>query len=235
MFGMALNSFAQQADYRLYDEIKPKQEIVGPLVGDVTDTTARIWAYAGPGQSPLALEIAEVGSKDPSDSHQPFAAHITQEPDAKKHHEAEFFVKGLRPETKYTFVVRKIEGGEAVAPGEFTTAPSASGGARFRMAVASCFGATYVRENGHTRPDNEYVTKSWNLLMDKHPDLQLIIGDNVYANSTDYNHLWDSHVLERVNNRPCAQAHRTIPTNAVWDDHDNGPKQSDGTAHGKEH
>jgi len=229
---------ALEADYGLYEEIEGKQKIVGPLVGHVTDTTANIWAYAGPRTTPVVLEIAELGSqrRDGSDDgDEAFRARLVETPDPAKHHVVKFHVTGLEPQTKYAFAVRLAEDEEAVEPGVFATAPAPGQGSKFRLAVASCFGNTYRRDDGRTRAQREYVDDSWHLLMERDPDLQLIIGDNVYADSTDYNHLWDSHVLERTNNEPFGQAIRTIPTYAVWDDHDYGPNNSDGTASGKEH
>jgi alkaline phosphatase D len=236
--GAAAAAFAQQADYGLYKELEPTRKIVGPLVGDVTDTTARIWAYAGPRTTPVILEIAELQSPglagNETEPPKPFRARLEQAPAADKHHEVEFHVEGLQPMTRYAFAVRLAGDADAVQPGIFTTAPAKGQPSDFRLAIASCFGNTYERKNGRTAPQREYVNHSWRLLMDRHPDLQLIIGDNVYANSTDYNHLWDSYTLERVNNGPFAESIRTMPTYAVWDDHDYGPNNSDGTAKGKE-
>jgi alkaline phosphatase D len=229
---------AQEADYSLYKEIEPKGKLVGPLVGSVTDSTAEIWAYAGPREGKLALEVSEIevahNPKDENNSPPPLRTRLEQTPDAKRHHEVLFHVTGLKPDTQYAYSIR-VPGERTVEPGSFKTAPASGQPAKFRFAASSCFGNTYVRKDGRTRAEKEYINHTWHLLMDRHPDFQLIIGDNVYANSTDYNHLWDSYTLERVNNRPFNAAIRTIPTYAVWDDHDFGPNDGDGTAKGKEH
>jgi alkaline phosphatase D len=229
-----LEVVAQQADYRLYDQIAARRKIVGPLVGHVTDTTAAIWAYAGPRTKPVVLEIA-AAPVEPGQPAESDAQRLEVMPDAAAHHVVKFPVQNLRPHTRYAFTVSLPDDGDAVARGSFTTAPQAGTPAKFRISVASCFGNTYRRVEGVTSPQQEYVVSSWQLLLDRNPDLQLIIGDNVYADSTDYNHMWDSHTLERINNGPFGQAIRTIPTYAVWDDHDYGPNDSDGTAAGKEH
>jgi alkaline phosphatase D len=226
---------SQEADYRLYDEISPERKIVGPFIGHVTDTTANIWAYAGPRETPLVLEIeksaSEVGDKDGAASGQ----RLEETPNAAAHHAVKFHVEGLEPHTRYVFKISLADDPVAAVRGSFATAPGAGKPAKFRMSVASCFGGAYRRENGRTREvRGEYHNASWQLLMDRHPDLQLIIGDNVYADSTDYNHLWDSYTLERTNNRPFGEAIRMIPTYAVWDDHDYGSNNSDGTEPGKE-
>jgi alkaline phosphatase D len=237
----------QQADYSLYKELESERKIIGPLVGHVTDATASIWAYAGPRTTPVILEIAELesseapaegdGQDDEKDApRKPYRARLDATPDPEKHYEVQFEVTGLRPLTKYAFAVRMAEDDKVVEPGVFTTAPPAGKKSKFRLAVSSCFGGAYRREDGRTREvRGEYHADSWNLLMKEEPDFQLIIGDNVYADSTDYNHLWDAYTLERINNRPFAEAVRTIPTYAVWDDHDYGANNSDRTSEGKEH
>lgn len=228
-------ALADEADYSLYDEIKATRPIVGPLVGHVTDTTARIWAYAGPRTTPLILEIAAIDTQTDDPQAVRYSARLEQSPDPARHHAVTFEVTGLSPSTTYALTVRLAEDPAAVAPGTFTTAPAAGSKTKFRLAVSSCFGGAYRRENGRTREvRGEYHADSWQLLANEHPDLQLIIGDNVYADSTDYNHLWDAYTLERVNNVPFGEAVRTLPTYAVWDDHDYGPNNSDGTAAGKE-
>ena len=232
----AAASHAQDADYSLYKELEPQRKIVGPLVGHVTDTTASIWAYAGPQTTPVVLEVAELGTSgdSPESDGAPLRNSLLATPDAEHHHVLKFEVAGLKPETEYVIGVRLVDDPQVVEPGIFTTAPPKGAGSKFRMAVSSCFGGQYVREEGRTKEVRGYRNDSWKLLMDRRPDLQLIIGDIVYADSTDYNHMWDSHTLERVNNSPFGDAIRQVPTYAVWDDHDYGPNDSDGTAEGKE-
>jgi alkaline phosphatase D len=226
---------SQEADYRLYDEIAVERKIVGPFIGHVTDSTANIWVYAGPRSTPLVLEIeksaSEIGNKEDEAPRQ----REETAPNSQEHHAVKFHVDNLEPHTRYVFKISLADDPVAAVRGSFATAPESGKPAKFRMAVSSCFGGAYRRENGRTREvRGEYHNDSWQLLMDLHPDLQLIIGDNVYADSTDYNHLWDSYTLERINNRPFGEAIRMMPTYAVWDDHDYGPNNSDGTAPGKE-
>jgi len=227
----------EQADYGLWPEIAAKRKIVGPLVGHVTDTTAAIWAYAGPRTELFELKVEEVraaGQEDGKGGDGQRVIEVQQAPDAAKHFRVQFDVAGLRPRTDYTCTVSLPGEAGAMQAGRFTTAPPTGEKAKFRLAVASCYGGLYVREKGRTREIRGYKNKSWQLLLDERPDFQLLIGDNVYANSTNYNHMWDSYTLERTNNEPFAEAVRTIPSYAMWDDHDYGPNDSDGTAKGKE-
>ncbi|MEX2170697.1 MAG: alkaline phosphatase D family protein [Pirellulales bacterium] len=222
---------AREADYRLYSEMSVQRKIVGPLVGHVTDTTASIWAYAGPRTTPMVLELAAVSSQNNEVDITTQGQRLEVVPDPQRHHAIQFQIGKLQPATSYVFTVRLADDPAAVEAGKFTTAPA--GKSTFRLAISSCFGGQYRRQDGRTTERRGYRSDSWKLLVAERPDLQLIIGDIVYADSTDYNHLWDSHTLERVNNRPFVEAIRSMPTYAVWDDHDYGPNNSDGTEQNK--
>jgi alkaline phosphatase D len=226
-----VSAIAQEADYRLYSETSAQRKIVGPLIGHVTDTTAAIWAYAGPRTSPVVVELAAITSQNKEVDITTQGQRLEAVPDPHRHYAIVFDVRNLQPETSYVFALRLADDSGVVEAGEFTTAPT--GRSKFRLAVSSCFGGQYRRQDGRTTERRGYHNDSWKLLMAERPDLQLIIGDNVYADSTDYNHLWDSHTLERLNNGPFVEAIRSMPTYAVWDDHDYGPNNSDGTEPGK--
>ena len=100
----------------------------------------------------------------------------------------------------------------------------------FRMALGSC---TYVNEEQYDRPGNGYgggydIFKS----IDRaNPDLMLWMGDNMYLREADwytrtgYYHRY-THTRSLPEMQPLlARTHHY----AVWDDHDYGPNNSDGT------
>jgi alkaline phosphatase D len=64
-------------------------------------------------------------------------------------------------------------------------------------------------------------------------DLILMLGDNHYANTTDPIKQRAAFVAHRRNPGFAALTQRT-PVYAIWDDHDFGPNDSDGTVKGKE-
>ena len=74
---------------------------------------------------------------------------------------------------------------------------------------------------------------SWYLLLAQQPDLHLTVGDTHYADTTDPTVQLKHHVAYR-RQKEFATVLRNIPTYAIWDDHDYGPNNSDGTAKGKE-
>jgi len=62
----------------------------------------------------------------------------------------------------------------------------------------------------------------------------LLLGDVVYADTTDHDTLWQHHLQQRAV-KDFANVLRTMPNYPMWDDHDYGPNNSDGTEAGKEH
>jgi alkaline phosphatase D len=74
---------------------------------------------------------------------------------------------------------------------------------------------------------------SWYLLLAQQPDIHLTVGDTHYADTTDPTVQLKHHVAYR-RQKEFATVLRNIPTYAIWDDHDYGPNNSDGTAKGKE-
>ncbi len=74
---------------------------------------------------------------------------------------------------------------------------------------------------------------SWYLLLAQQPDIHLTVGDTHYADTTDHTVQWKHHVTYR-RQKEFATVLRNVPTYAIWDDHDYGPNNSDGTAEGKE-
>ena len=74
---------------------------------------------------------------------------------------------------------------------------------------------------------------SWYLLLAQQPDIHLTVGDTHYADTTDPTVQLKHHVAYR-RQKEFATVLRNTPTYAIWDDHDYGPNNSDGTIKGKE-
>jgi alkaline phosphatase D len=74
---------------------------------------------------------------------------------------------------------------------------------------------------------------AWDRLREERPALLLLLGDNVYADSTEpaIQNAW--HLAQRRVPQ-FAAVERVTPTLAIWDDHDFGANDSDGTLPGKE-
>jgi alkaline phosphatase D len=197
------------------DRVVLPTELTGPMVGSVTPTEATIW-MAADGDPEIVLEYRSIA--DPLERLQA----IRPKPDPAEHNAIKARLTALKPDTTYTYDVSVAGKRDPVWSGQFTTPVADNKPSRFRVAVTSCM------EYGDFP-----VQPSWYLLLAEKPQLQLLLGDNIYANTTDREKLWAMH---RVQRRVVgfAAVLRNVPTYAMWDDHDYGPNNSDGTTPGKE-
>jgi alkaline phosphatase D len=190
--------------------------ISGPLVGHTTESSATVWMYA-PMDSKVELilqgadesqevRVAFVAVPDPAGNLDGVPYKATSQ--------------NLRPNTGYNFQV-KVDGKlNSSRKGFFKTAPEVGESAKFRVAVTSCM------KIGEPQ-------KSWELLLAEKPDLHITLGDTQYSDTTDPTTQWKHHLRYRAVPEFGAVV-ATMPTYAMWDDHDYGPNNSDGTAEGKE-
>ncbi|MHC5024087.1 MAG: alkaline phosphatase D family protein [Planctomycetota bacterium] len=188
-------------------------QVTGPMVGHVTDRTACLWAHVEPARS---IDVSWWPAHDPTLVRQ---AEMVADP--AKHAAATITLPDLEPDTAYGYALALDEVRDPRWTGSFTTAPAPGSPTRFTMAVSSCM------QIG----DNQ---SAWYLLLKEQPALQLLLGDNHYADTTEYETIWSHHLAYR-RVPEFAAVLRQVPTYAMWDDHDYGPNNSDGTAPGKEH
>ena len=189
----------------------------GPLVGHVSDTTVRLWLKAsGPASSGVRIglqpDLSDARTVDgPAlEAATEFTGHIS--------------VGGLSAATRY-YYVPLIAGAPALLRPypSFTTAPAVGKAGKVRIALASCVG----RRGYH-------AAAAFGEMAARHDfDILLMLGDNHYGDSTDAARLRDFYFMQRTVDG-FAQTIRHTPTYAIWDDHDYGPNNSDGTARGKE-
>jgi alkaline phosphatase D len=191
--------------------------VVGPLVGTTTSTTTTLWLYT-PQDLPYEL-IYKTDTPDAKPARVSFKT--IPKPAAKLQGQPQkATIQGLRPSTLYSYVL--AEDGKTIPDlsGTFKTAPPPAKPAHFRIGLSSCM-------------DIDFSAKAWTIFREQKPDLHLTLGDTHYADSTDPNKQWPRHLAYR-SVPEFAAVIRNIPTYAMWDDHDYGPNDSDGTAKGKE-
>jgi alkaline phosphatase D len=189
----------------------------GPLVGHVTPTTARLWAKASNG-SRLGFKIG--ATADLAD------ARVVEGPnlEAASSFTGQVEVSGLQPATRY-YYVPLLDGQPALARPypSFVTAPSDDQPGPLRVAFASCVG-----------PRGYSAAAAFGEMAERADfDLLLMLGDNHYGDTTDRDLLRDHLFMHRTVGG-FEKIIRSTPTYAIWDDHDFGPNNSDGTAKGKE-
>lgn len=186
--------------------------IAGPLLGTVTPHSVELWAHLGR-KLPASVDL-----RGPDGRTQSIGMRVSGEHRIV----ARAQLTGLRPDTRYEYALR-IDGLQPPhGRGSFRTAPAPGTPAEFTLAVASC-----------AKWQADPVQPLWYVVAAERPAFQLLLGDTAYVDSTAREDLWAIQIAQR---RVPSYAHalRHVPTLAIWDDHDYGPNDSDGTAAGKE-
>ena len=191
----------------------PADQPVGSMVGHVTSTSATIWAHGGPNARMVLRWSPQAGSPVGESS-------TAMQVDPAAHHSGRFVIDDLQPATAYQYVLTIGGTSRMIVGGRFTTAPPEGRPARFKIAVSSCI----RHEKNHS---------SFTHMLERRPSFQILLGDNVYADTTDHAELFKAHLAER-RVPEFAAVIQDIPTYATWDDHDFAGNNSDGTAPGKE-
>jgi alkaline phosphatase D len=193
-------------------------EIAGPISGDVRAKQVTLWMYA-PVKSKCSVSYHAEGASG-TDKKTGELKPISDQAAKGMGQIFKSTVVGLLSNTDYHYQV-SVDGKSAPDwEGSFKTAPVEGKSTAFRIAITSCMKIG--------RPQG-----SWNLLLAEQPDFHLTVGDTHYADTTNPTVQLKHHVTYR-RVKEFANVLRQVPTYAIWDDHDYGPNNSDGTAKGKE-
>lgn len=187
----------------------------GPMLGEVTPVSARIWARSS---GPAILRVL-VSKSDTLD--QPIAA--TTSLGLGSDCMGQVRATGLEPKTRYYYCLQ-LDGIPAMAPPypSFLTAPESGARGRQRIGFVSCVGRSAADP-----------AASWADMAERtQMDLLLMLGDNHYADTTDPAGQRGFYATQR-RLAGFRDLTRRVPVLAIWDDHDYGPNDSDGTAAGK--
>lgn len=191
----------------------------GPMLGEVSPESARIWVRASSGAI-LSVRVAE-SPELMNPSGKPSILELKTESDFMGH----VRVGGLKPATRYFYCVY-LDGQPAVLPPypSFQTSPLPGRRGHQRVCFVSCVGRTAADP-----------AASWADMAERTGiDVLLMLGDNHYADTTDPAGQRKFYSEQR-RLAGFREVTRRVPTYAIWDDHDYGPNDSDSTAKGKEH
>ncbi len=189
---------------------------LAPMLGHVGPNEARIWVKAT-GGARVAVRVSE--SADLAGAREVAGPELQPE----TFFTATVVVPGLKAGTRYFYTVL-LDGQPALARPwpAFTTAPADGARGKLRFAFGSCAGEPWM------------PAATWAELEAGTPvDLVLSLGDNHYADTTDPAKQHAAFVAHRGNAGFRALFQRT-PLYAIWDDHDFGKNDGDGTLPGKE-
>lgn len=201
-------SFAQAQE-------KPYLEC-GSMIGHTTPTETRIWVKSS---QPAALSVRIGEREDLAESRTIQGPRLETASD----HAGHVIVTGLEPARRYFYCVLLDSQPAMVRPyPSFTTAPAQEEKGRVRFAFSSCLGR-----------EGFLPGAAWGDLTRTNVDFVLLLGDNHYADSTDPARQRAAYHDHR-RHAAWQEIARGTPIYAIWDDHDYGPNDSDGTAKGKE-
>jgi alkaline phosphatase D len=187
----------------------------GPMLGAVTPTSIRIWVRVGD-EFPVSVAVSESPRLGDAVVTPPVLAR------AEDDLAVTVLVNGLRPATRYYYRVL-VDGSRGkytpdVPVYSFVTAPDPKSAAAFSVAIGSC--ARYPED-----PDQVI----WRSVAAANPDFFIWLGDNIYGDSGQPSTLNGEYQRQRdvITYQPVA---RQIPQIAIWDDHDSGINNGDGSS-----
>ncbi len=195
--------------------------MAGPMLGHVGPDRVHVWVR-GTAAAPWKILLTESGAQ-------------TRELDCGSlRTEAGLsgiaVLEGLKSGTCYTYQIL-LDGREQLPQPlpSFTTAPETGHAGRQRIVFGSCVGKTTAA-----------AAPTWAELAERRAmttsegafDLLLMLGDNHYGDTTEIEKLRVYYTAHRLSAGWRDLSART-PIYAIWDDHDYGPNNSDGTEAGK--
>ena len=185
-----------------------------PVLGAVTDRAAAVWVQTNrPGTVRVSLQA--VGSQAVETQVHEAQTEPAGDPMAIVRFD------GLEPGTRYEYAAVPV-GGVEVAPsvGAFKTDDPAAADRPLRLAYGSCFKPAHSR----TPPG----TSAFLGMAEREPDVVFFLGDFPYTKDGGADQLRAGHAT--IRGTPGFDAlTASTPTLAVYDDHDFGPNDSDGT------
>lgn len=189
----AFNTLVEKHDLALFN---------GPMLGGLTDSSARIWLRTA-GEASFKVMAGGVESKMVRTL-------------AKDDFTGVAIIEGLQSFTEYTYSVlldgRKVESESF----RFRTYPKPGAKQRYSVSFGAC--ARYV-------PTNEGI---WRTMAGTQPLAYLGLGDNVYIDATERRDVQRLHYYRRMLRTEFREFIAQVPQYAVWDDHDMGMNDSAG-------
>jgi len=225
LFGSSLTTIESHAQGLLRSGNAALQS--GPMLGYADMREVLIWVQANT-DAFVAVNYWEVGSPDKKYS----TAMVST--NARTGYTAKCIADQVQPGKTYEYTV--VINGEAVKlpyPTTFKTQPMwrwRTDPPAFSVATGSC---AYINEPEYDRPGTPYGSdyQIFGNIAAQKPDLMVWLGDNTYLREADwFTRTGMVHRYTHTRSTPELQALLAATQHyAIWDDHDFGPNDSDGT------
>src|SRR5438093_2796900 len=222
LFFVVVPAFASGAAADTYESQSSNRDrtpylFLGPMVGHTSSTNTRVWVRAS---APARLSVRIGLNDDLSKAKVVRGTRLRTESACT----GQIEIGKLEPNTRY-FYCALLNGRPAMLrpyPSFKAAAPENQNG-HVRFAFTSCVG-DYGYDAAAGYADMAVRTNF---------DLLLMLGDNHYANTNDPVKQ-RAYFADQRSQPGWRELTWRIPTYAIWDDHDFGPDNSDGTMPGKE-
>lgn len=185
--------------------------LAGPMLGEASETEARVWAQARD-TSPISIVVTRGDGSE---------IIIDENPSAENWLCVTFCVDGLSPGERCSYEIRSRHG--ATPRHTLRTSPRRDA-RRLKLAFGSCY---------WNYPNHDLTI--FDAIGRESADLFLMLGDTSYFGEPDWQDertMMLTHLRHR-NNNAVRRLVSDIPTIGVWDDHDFGPNDCDSTFTGK--
>jgi alkaline phosphatase D len=181
----------------------------GPMLGSVSSHSARLWVRT---TKPSDVIVTIYDIENPSDKT------ITEvRTNSESDHICKVYFDELKKETKYNYVVRV---GESEFKSNFTTLDDSLSSRKVRLVYGSC----YSHADNRIKPDHSVFSE----MASRNADLVIFLGDFPYTKKGAKNELRSGH--KKLREVPgFKQLTSSTPTYGIYDDHDFGPNDCDGT------
>lgn len=200
----------------------------GPMIGHVSMRTASVWL-----QTTQSADVwLDYQAKDAGDGVALWKSSDRVRTDKGSGYTALIELDGLEPGE--TYVVKCIMDGHSLADElEISTQPLwdyRMDPPAFKVATGSC---AYINEEPYDRPGKSYGGDYhiFESMAAENPDMMLWLGDNIYLREVDFqSYSGFLHRYTHTRSTPeMASLLRACPNYAIWDDHDFGPNDADGS------
>lgn len=188
--------------------------IQGPMLGSVTDTSARFWVRTSKQATVYAMVHEKTRTIEPIRS-----AKIKTSAD--QDFTAVVEVTGLKPQTRYYYFIVVDHGfhSEAFDPKEddfFYTSPPQGSSTKFSIAFGG--GAGYVTKHEHM----------WDTIGNFKPKALLLLGDNMYSDDPTSSTMQKFCYYRRQSPTAFRKLVERTAVYSIWDDHDFGTNDCSG-------
>jgi len=190
-------------EFRRYADRYKIQLIHGPMLGCLTDTSARFWVRT---VDEVPVQVVVSKSKDLS---KPIKSTLTST-SSKVDYTAVVEVKALQPDTLYYYDL--MLNGKPVLATELPSFQTYKNtGSKANIQVVFGGGAMYT-------PANE---RMWDTIGSHSPEALLLLGDNVYIDFPQQFGEFHKYTYYCRQSRPeFRKLTRSVPVYSIWDDHD---------------